>query len=641
MPMETTQAPPHPLSPLTEQEFVRIAEIVRSHHGVDDALKFTSILLDEPGKHELAQSAQHPIDRAAIVVCLDRTDGKTYTGKVSLSNGTVSDWVFRDGEQANLTGEELELVDENLRNDPEVIAALERRGITDLELVAIEVWGYPGNLVPEEYRGRRIGFTDVWIRDSPDSNVYANPFSGLSFIVDLTTMELLEVRDVYSLERKKVMGEYRPEKVPGMQQRDDIKPLEITQPQGPSFTMDGNLLQWQNWSMRVGFNGREGMTLHEISYNDNGNVRPVAYRMSFAEMVVPYRDPGPDHYRRTAFDIGEWGLGFMTTSLKLGCDCLGEIRYLDGVVHDWDGVPKVIENAICIHEEDDAILWKHVDPVTGAEIRRARRFVVSFHATVANYEYIVYWRFYQDGNIECEVRATGIMVTTQFPEGTKPANGTIVDNDTQAPFHQHFIVARLDLDVDGGPNTVYAMDCLPQPLGPDNEHGVGMIQRATKLSTESEGKQDPDWHTQKTWKVVNENATNGLGTNTSYKLIPEAAFPPIMWPDAPLLKRAAAIGHSLWVTPYHKDEKWPCGELVVQSEVDRGLSQWTQANRSIENTDLVLWYVFGINHITRPEEWPIMSVDKVAFWLKPAGFFDRNPSLDVPPTPEVEGHCSM
>ena len=46
-----------------------------------------------------------------------------------------------------------------------------------------------------------------------------------------------------------------------------------------------------------------------------------------------------------------------------------------------------------------------------------------------------------------------------------------------------------------------------------------------------------------------------------------------------------------------------------------------------------MWYVFGIHHITRPEDWPVMPVDIVSFWLKPFGFFDRNPSLDVVGTP--------
>ena len=158
----------------------------------------------------------------------------------------------------------------------------------------------------------------------------------------------------------------------------------------------------------------------------------------------------------------------MTQSLALGCDCLGEIRYVDAVLTDSLGEPSTIANAICLHEEDNAVLWKHVDSINGrAEVRRARRMVVSIHATVANYEYLVYWRFYQDGNIECEVRATGIMVTTPLPEGAAtPPTGTLVDQRTYAPFHQHFLVARLDMDIDGQDNTVMEVDSMAAPIGP-------------------------------------------------------------------------------------------------------------------------------------------------------------------------------
>ena len=103
-------------------------------------------------------------------------------------------------------------------------------------------------------------------------------------------------------------------------------------------------------------------------------------------------------------------------------------------------------------------------------------------------------------------------------------------------------------------------------------------------------------------------------------------------PDSPVLRRAQAIGHTVWVTPFLADERWSCGDFVVQSERDGGLPAWTAQDRPIEDTDVVLWYVFGIHHITRPEEWPVMPVDSVSFWLKPDGFFDRNPALDVPPT---------
>src|SRR5439155_25761285 len=196
--------------------------------------------------------------------------------------------------------------------------------------------------------------------------------------VDVNTLELLEIEDPAAENRPRTMGEYVPRLVPGLRLRDDVMPLEIVQPSGASFTLEGNHLRWQRWSMRLGFNPREGMVIHALGYEDDGRVRQIAHRLSFSEMVVPYRDPTEDHKARTAFDIGEWGLGFMTTSLELGCDCLGEIAYADAVVHDSQGEPRTIRNAICIHEEDNAVLWKHVDPYAGAEVRRARRLVVSF-----------------------------------------------------------------------------------------------------------------------------------------------------------------------------------------------------------------------------------------------------------------------
>jgi len=425
------------------------------------------------------------------------------------------------------------------------------------------------------------------------------------------------------------MGEYVPRLVPGLALRDDVRPLRVHQPDGVSFALDGHELRWQRWSMRIGFNHREGLVLHTVGYEDAGRTRPVAHRLSFAEMVVPYRDPTGEHERRTAFDVGEWGLGFMTTSLELGCDCLGEIAYLDATLHDARGEPYTIPNAICVHEEDAGVLWKHVDPVAGAETRRMRRLVVSFHATVANYEYLVYWRFHQDASIECEVRATGIMVTTQF-NGEPPPYGTLVDERTYAPFHQHFLVARLDLDVDGERNTVHAVDSEALPTGPGNPHGLAMVQRSTPLRTEREGRQDYDWQRQRAWKVVNPGARNRLGTTVAYKLVPGGALPALLDAASPVFERAQAIGHTLWVTPHRGDERWPCGEFPTQSAEDRGLPAWTAQDRPIEDTDVVLWYVFGINHVTRAEEWPVMPVDTVSFWLKPDGFFDRNPALDVP-----------
>jgi len=628
-PVDASTTVRHPLDPLSADEIRATVAILRREHAAGDGWRFAMIELHEPSKAALAGDA--PVERAATVLCWNRADGQAYKAVVSLAGDRVETWQHRPGEQPNMTIDEFHEVNDALRRDPRVVEALARRGVTDMERVLFDTWAYGASLIPSGYADRRVGWCDVWVRDADDANPYAHPITGLHPIVDLNATTLLELEDTGVVERANTMGEYLPRLVPGLRLRDDITPIEITQPEGVSFALDGNLLTWQRWSLRIGFNPREGMVLHTVGYEDDGRVRPIAHRLSFAEMIVPYRDPTGEHERRTAFDIGEWGLGFMTTSLELGCDCLGEIAYLDAVVHDSHGEPRTIPNAICIHEEDGAVLWKHVDEHAGAETRRMRRLVVSFHATVANYEYLVYWRFQQDGSIECEVRATGIMVTTQF-EGEQPPYGTLVDERTYAPFHQHFLVARLDLDIDGADNTVHATDSEALPTGPGNPYGLAMVQRSTPLRTEAEGKQDYDWHRQRAWKVVNEGATNRLGTPTAYKLVPGGALPALIDKASPVFERAQVIGHTLWVTPYAEDERWPCGEMPTQSAADTGLPVWTQADRPIENTDVVLWYVFGINHVTRPEEWPVMPVDTVSFWLKPSGFFHRNPALDVPPS---------
>ena len=629
-PKEGRPVTAHPLDPLSEAEIRDVARVlVREKDVARPHWRIASIELREPAKDvALGFRAGDAIVREANVIAWNTGDGTAYSGVVSLTGDALVSWDARPGKHPNATVDEWHECDAAMRRHPDVLAALATRGLDDPDLVLIDVWTYGAHLIAPEYAQRRIGWCDVWVRDAPDSNPYAHPVSGLKLVVDMNTMELLEIEDTPSAGFPPVQGEYVPKHVPGYAARTDRKPLEITQPEGVSFTLDGHELAWQKWRLRLGFTPREGLVLHTVSYDG----RSIAHRISFAEMVVPYRDPTPDHARRTAYDIGEWGLGYMTTSLELGCDCLGEITYVDAVVHDSAGDPQVTRNAICIHEEDDAVLWKHVDERAGAEVRRMRRLVVSFHATVANYEYLVYWRFHEDGNIQCEVRATGIMVTTPFAGDEPPPYGTVVDVSTYAPIHQHFITVRLDLDIDGTDNTVVMSETAQLPIGPDNPHGLALTQRSVPLRTEDEGKQDVDWATQRAWKVTNPNRRNKVGSAVAYKLVPDAAVPPMLDPESPVLRRARVLEHTLWVTPFSADERWPSGEFVNQSADDEGLPVWTAANRSIDDTDVVLWYTFGIHHVPRVEDWPIMPVDTVSFWLKPVGFFDHNPALDVAPS---------
>lgn len=167
--------------------------------------------------------------------------------------------------------------------------------------------------------------------------------------------------------------------------------------------------------------------VYTIRYEDQGRERPILYRASIGEMVVPYGDPGESSYRKNAFDIGEFGIGTMANSLVLGCDCLGTVRYFDVHVCDSRGRPVSLKNAVCLHEEDAGLLWKHTDWRTGqTETRRSRRLVVSFIATVGNYDYGFYWNFYQDGTIQCEVKLTGIVNTTALKPGEQSRFGSEV-----------------------------------------------------------------------------------------------------------------------------------------------------------------------------------------------------------------------
>lgn len=142
-----------------------------------------------------------------------------------------------------------------------------------------------------------------------------------------------------------------------------LKPIVISQPEGVSFKVEGRSISWVNWNFHIGFNYREGIVLNNISFNDKGNERPLFWRLSLAEMVVPYGNPEHPHWRKHAFDLSEYGGGYMTNSLGLGCDCKGSIHYMDADFVNRVGDPIKVKKAICIHEEDAGILFKHVSCV--------------------------------------------------------------------------------------------------------------------------------------------------------------------------------------------------------------------------------------------------------------------------------------
>jgi primary-amine oxidase len=270
----------HPLDPLSAEEIRQVTALLRREQGVDDRWRIASIELREPSKAILRTwSPGTSCPREARAVCWNRDDARAYSALLSLSADRVLAWRHEPDGQPNMTVDEAHECDVAMRREPRVIEALARRGITDMDRVLVEAWAYGAHLVPEQYTGRRLGWADVWWRREPGSNPYAHPVSGLHVVVDLNRMTLLEVEDSGPVEIPDTMGEYIPRLIPGLELRSDVRPLEIAQPAGTSFTLDGNLLSWQKWSLRIGFNYREGLVLHTVGYADGGRRRPVAPRL--------------------------------------------------------------------------------------------------------------------------------------------------------------------------------------------------------------------------------------------------------------------------------------------------------------------------------------------------------------------------
>jgi primary-amine oxidase len=320
-------------------------------------------------------------------------------------------------------------------------------------------------------------------------------------------------------------------------------------------------------------------------------------------------------------------------SLQLGCDCLGDIAYLDAVIADDLGAPKTIQNAICIHEEDYGVLWKHSDLFTGAaETRRQRRMVFSYFTPIGNYDYGFYWYLYLDGTIQLECKATGIVFTAAG--GTEYASQ--IAPGLTAPFHQHLFSARLDITVDGVRNAVEEVEAQRVPMGPGNPYGNAFTQARTRLTRESEARRDADGSVGRAWQIVNPEVSNAVGRPVGYQLLPEGRPTLLADAESSIHARATFAAHHLWVTAYDPAERYPAGDFVNQHPGGAGLPAWTAADRPIDGEDIVVWHTFGTTHFPRPEDWPVMPVDHVGFTLKPVGFFDRNPTLDVP---APRGHC--
>lgn len=348
--------------------------------------------------------------------------------------------------------------------------------------------------------------------------------------------------------------------------------------------------------------------------------------------TVPYADPRPPFHRKQAFDFGDGGGGNMANNLSLGCDCLGVIKYFDAVITGADGTAQKLPNAICLHEQDNGIGWKHSNWRTGrAVVTRHRELVVQFIITLANYEYIFAYKFDQSGGITVEARATGILNVVNIDAGKVSDYGNVVSGGVLAQNHQHIFNVRIDPAVDGPNNSVVVEESHPVPMNAvTNPHGN--FYQVTKQTVERATYLDAAPEHNRTIKIINPHKTNRISGNpVGYKFTPLATQLLLADPESVQARRAQFAQHHVWVTKHRDGELYAGGRYTLQSQFEvEGVADAVRRGDPVTDTDVVVWNSFGITHNPRVEDWPVMPVEIFQLMIRPADFFEANPSIDVP-----------
>ncbi len=631
----------HPLDALTPAEYWVVYKAVRDAGHTQEKTIFSSVLLHEPEKQSVLDwKPGMPIERKADVVLYDK--GKSYAALVNITTAKVESFEELKGAQAPFTTAEENEVNDAIKHDQRIVDALKKRGITDLNLVTC--YATPGGYIGlKEQDGRRIGWGGCEYNIDSENGEEDREVGGIFFTVDMASKKLTRFEDYGVVPMPPVSELYDPNGGPALP---GTKPIVVSQPEGPSFTIKDGEVSWQNWHFRFRVDPRSGPIINQAALDYQGKRRSVLYEGSLSEMYVPYMDPEETWNSHVFLDAGEYfmntGLGIPKPLIK-GMDCPDYATYFSGTFFHDNGTPFVRPQLACLFERtlgDPA--WRHAeqDNISG---RPGRELVFRTIAVVGNYDYILDWRFEQEGAITIAVGATGELEVKPVkdkmdtmgkdPEGNTVEFGHLVAPNTDGVDHDHFFSFRLDLDVDGVKNNFEVDKLVQYKLPANSARKTIWAMKADCIGTEGSAMQDLSMQHPAMWRFVNPDVKNELGYPTSFEIMPGLTGVSLLslddWPQ----KRAGFSDHQLWVTPYDAKERYAAGVYVSGSKGTDGLPVWVKQNRNIMNTDIVAWYTMGFHHVPRPEDWPQMPTMWHDFTIRPFDFYSKSPLMDLPMQP--------
>ncbi len=616
----------HPLDGLTSPEYFTIYDTLEKAGHAGEGTLFSSILLHPPDKQAVLGGKAVP--RQADVVLL--REGRSYAARVDITAKRVASFEQLKDDQAPFLASEMFGAEEVIKKDPRIVAALKKRGITDLRTVTCYALPVAYRAIPQQATAR-IGF-GACAQGRNAMHTWGRAIEGLTMTMDMTTRKLLTVNDtevvaVPTADQNFMEAPERP--------RPHTTPIITTQPQGVSYRIENGEVRWQNWRFRFRTDQRVGPVLNLVRFEDQGKQRSVLYEAHVSELFVPYMDPADGWNNRAFIDAGQfYATGSYTKPMKPGLDCPATATWFEALVATETGAPKLLPNMACLFERHpESPAWRHLE---GGEVygRPNRQLVLRSAAVIGNYDYIMDWRFDPDGTIEVAVGATGIIETKAVKEklasGHGGETGQYVAEHTVGVNHDHYFSYRLDFDVDGVDNSFMLHRMVPKKIEGDPARKSIWVTQPFMAKTEKDAVLDIKLEQPSMWMFMNPAVKGAMQYPTAYEVMPGATSKSLMTPDDPTQRIGSFSEHQFYVTPYRAEERYASGTYVTSSAAKSGLTNWIEANRPIANTDIVGWYTLGFHHITRAEDWPVMPTMWHSFYLRPFHFFDKNPVLDLP-----------
>jgi primary-amine oxidase len=623
----------HPMDALTPEEVKRAVQLLKAAGHADDSTLYATLALLEPPKDVVLDwSPEQALpDRLAHAVL--RHKGKTFEARINLTTGKVLAVVDHAGKHPLVLDANWTRARNAFLADDRFKAALKRRGLTPGKDILCTP-NSAGYLPGENDASRPILKVPCFHVGAMLHRSLARPIEGLMGVVDSETGEVLSVYDKGEVPLPPApfgYGTDLPKQDPPMarigHQMEGLGNIKLT----------GNLnVEWLNWRFHVRPDKRAGMIVSLVDFRDRKATRRMAYQMNVSEMFVPYMDPDPTWAYRAFMDAGEFGLGYLLSSLQPGVDCPDTAAFIDATFPNDTGGTYVRARGFCVFERNTGDpAWRHY--ASGRKIVYGEpqvELVVRHIPTLGNYDYVVDYVFTPQGGMQLRVGATGFDAIRSAAAADMEAPSAKADTEygnliapyTVAPYHDHYINFRLDLDVDGVNNTLLRDVFVPQGPAPQSPRSLWTLKTQRYLK-EGPVVADHSAMAGQMLRLSNPTTRNGLKQQPSLWLNAHHDAQSVLAAEDPAQQRAQFAMHQFWLTRYKPDELWSAGLLPNLNPADEGLPRYVADAEDAAATDVVLWYTMGFRHVTRPEDFPILPT----FWhemsIRPVFFFDLDPSM--------------